>query len=365
MRTLAIIHRWTGGLIGLLLALLGATGTILAFKDWWVSAPGAGDIRPQTLAEVERVATAVFAGEPGRPDYIIFASDSFGLHRTAAGDAGAYLDATGRTVASWNSVWDRPELWLFDLHHYLLAGDPGKIVAGTAGLVGLGFIVTGIILWWRTRRTFEWRLWPRRMTRPSVVRHHRDLGLVASPLLFVTCLTGAMMALKPVGDLVVAPLSSPAEREAALAPPQIEPSRGPAANLDWARMLGDAKARFPNAAFRILAVPSKAGAPITLRMKQPGEWLPNGRTMLWFDPADGRLLRTVDALALPAGAQAFNMVYPLHSGKVGGLAWTIAIALAGLALTLLGTLATWSFWFGSRSRPARIVQPAVALVPAE
>lgn len=365
MRTLALIHRWTGGLIGLLLALLGATGTILAFKDWWVSAPGAGDTRRQTLAEVERVASSLFVEGTARPDYIIFASDSFGLHRTAAGDAGAYLDSAGRTVASWTSVWDRPELWLFDLHHYLLVGDPGKIVAGIAGLVGLGFIVTGIVLWWRTRRTFELRPWPRRMTRPSVVRHHRDLGLVASPLLFLTCLTGAMMALKPVGDLVVAPLSSPAEREAALAPPEVAPSRGPARNLDWGRMLGVAKARYPDAAFRILAVPAKAGAPITLRMKQPGEWLPNGRTMLWFDPVDGRLLRTVDALALPAGAQAFNMVYPLHSGKVGGLAWTIAIALAGVALTLLGTLATWSFWFGGRRRPVPAAPSAPALAPAE
>jgi uncharacterized iron-regulated membrane protein len=43
MKTLSILHRWSGGLVGLLLALLGLTGTILVWEGEWIGVPGAGD----------------------------------------------------------------------------------------------------------------------------------------------------------------------------------------------------------------------------------------------------------------------------------------------------------------------------------
>jgi uncharacterized iron-regulated membrane protein len=36
--------------------------------------------------------------------------------------------------------------------------------------------------------------------------------------------------------------------------------------------------------------------------------------------------------------------YPVHAGKVGGLVWRLLLTASGLALVLLGALATWSFW---------------------
>src|SRR3546814_19586551 len=63
-------------------------------------------------------------------------------------------------------------------------------------------------------------------------------------------------------------------------------------------MLAEAHRRFPTAEFRILSLPRRAGDPISLRMRQPAEWLPNGRTTLWFDAATGRLLGARDALAM-------------------------------------------------------------------
>ena len=32
----ALIHRWTGAFIGLLLAVLGLSGTLLLYKDAWL-----------------------------------------------------------------------------------------------------------------------------------------------------------------------------------------------------------------------------------------------------------------------------------------------------------------------------------------
>ncbi len=87
-----------------------------------------------------------------------------------------------------------------------------------------------------------------------------------------------------------------------------------------------------------------------MRMKRADEWLPNGRTLLLFDPADGKLLAARDALTMPANAQVFNKAYPLHAAKVGGVLWRLAITITGLAMMLLGSLALWSFWF-KRPKP--------------
>lgn len=360
MKLLDFIHRWTGGIIGLLLAVLGLSGAILAHKDMWVSAPGAGDIRPQTLETSTRLVEKLMADPATRPDYVLMASDNFGLHRLSyGGDKGAYANHAGEIVARWDSVWDRPELWLFDLHHHLFAGDTGELVAAIAGLIGLGFVITGAILWWRLRRTFKFRLWPKRMSRPAIVHQHRDLGIVFAPLLFLSCLTGAMMVLKPVAGLVLSPWSSPAEMLAASRPPKVK-GGALAAKPDWRGMMAEAHRHFPDAEFRMVGGPRKPGDLVGMRMKQSGEWLPNGRSMVWFKPETGKLVEARDAFTQPAGYQLFNKVYPLHAGKVGGLAWRIMITLSGLALTVLGSFAVWSFWFRRNQGKVKRLKPAIA-----
>lgn len=353
MKALDLLHRWAGGILGLVLAMMGLTGTLLVHKDAWVWAPGAGDALVRDAGPVANAVGTIFA-DPTRPESIIFASDSFGLHRlrTAKG-AGAYADQAGSIVAQWDSIWGRPELWLFDLHHYLLAGDVGETFLGIVALVGLFFVISGFILWWKLRRTFQFKLWPARMSRPAIIRHHRDIGVVLAPLLFLSCLTGAMLTLRPVADFVLSPLGSAREWRAVTAAPKVT-GGALAGTPDWHAMLSAARERFPDADFRVLSLPRKAGDLITLRLKQPAEWLPNGRTLVWFDPADGRVVEMRDALSMPAGQQAFMKVYPLHAAKVGGLAYRLLMTLSGLGMALLGTLAVWSFWF---KRPRKVAAP--------
>jgi uncharacterized iron-regulated membrane protein len=360
MKLLDTLHRWTGGLIGLLLALLGLSGTILLHENSWIGLPHTGDPLRGDLPTIT-AATERLMAMPGAQG-IIYADPRFGLHQLRFGkEGGAYADQSGAIVARWASQWERPELWLFDFHHHLFAGDTGEQVIGVAGLCGLFFVISGVILWWRTRRTFQVRLWPKRMSRPAIVMHHRDLGVVAAPLLLLSVVTGTMLIFQPFAMAVVAPFGPVAETVKAFEPPKYK--GGPLADdPDYTAMLTEARRRFPTAEFRILSLPREAGAPIMLRMKQPEEWLPNGRTTLWFDAATGKLLGARDALRLPAGAKAFNIAYPLHSAKVGGLPWRLVMTVSGLAMTMLGSFAVWTFWFRRpkpAKRPARKAAPAV------
>lgn len=351
MGTLRLLHRWAGGLVGLVLALLGLSGALLAHEDLYLrlTTPHAADAQVTDPARIAATAGALFAASD-RPRSIVLATDELGLHKLNYGDgAGAYASQGGEMVARWSSTWARPELWLFDFHHHLFFGDAGEMVAGIIALAGLLFVITGVILWWPARRLFALRLWPENLSRKAVVRQHRDLGFVLAPVLFVSLLTGAMMTLDKVEEAILSPFTPPAVLKAAAEPPKAK--GGPLSpDFDWTAAIGVAKARFPDAELRSLALPAKPGALVTLRLRQPAEWLPNGRTMLWFDPADGRLVEVRDPLAQPVGVRLALSEYPIHAGKVGGLAYRLVITASGLALFTLGSFAVWTFWANPKAQ---------------
>lgn len=308
--------------------------------------------RPRN-AQIATMLSQTFAAEE-RPRSIVLATDSFGLDVWSyGGGSGAYADQAGTIITRWTSMWERPEIWLFDLHRHLLAGSTGEMLVGILGLIGIGFVVSGTLLWWRTRRTFEFRLWPKRLSIPAILRHHRDLGIIAAPLLLILFVTGAMMALPPVESLLLRPFASPAELAAARQNPQaIWPPL--ADRLDWHRIMETTRQRFPEAEIRVVTLPSSAGAPITVRVRQPGEYLPKGSTRLWFNPANGDRIGERDVRDLTFGTRLITLEYPLHAGKIGTLAWRIALTLAGLALTMLGALTFLTFWRNElRPKPAK------------
>lgn len=356
MKLVDLLHRWTGGLIGLLLAVLGLSGAVLVHRDAWIFLPHAGDAPLRDTQIIANVTQRIMADPVSRPQSITYASDSFGLLRVSEAEGGgAYFDQAGNVIAHWDSQWERPELWLFDLHHHLLSGDAGETVAGLAAVAGLFFVITGLILWWRTRKTFTFQLLPKRMSRSAIVRHHRDLGVVMAPLLLLSLLTGAILIFRPMAGLILGP-SAPAQIERALKGP--EPRKTGLANrLDWAGMIEEGRARFPDADIRSLSLPRGGNGLITLRMKRPNEWLPNGRTTLWFAADTGKLLTARDANDLSNVVATYNMLYPLHAAKVGGLGYRIVMTVSGLALGLLGTLTLWTFWFRRTPRPRRRMLP--------
>jgi uncharacterized iron-regulated membrane protein len=347
------IHRWTGGFIGLLLATLGLTGTLLIYKDAWLRAtvPHAAEPLVKDAALVTAAVERLTSDPSSRPDSIIFPDDGLGLFKLSyAGDAGAYADQSGAIVMRWTSQWERPEIWLFDLHHHFFMGDTGTVVGGILAIIGMAFVVTGFLLWWRTRKSFAFRLLPARLTRLQIVRHHRDLGAVVAPLLIVSFLTATVLALRPVAEVLLAPFSSGPTITQSLAGPNVK--GGPLAeNFDWAATLETVRAKFPDARLRSISIPTGRGQLIRVRVRQPVEWLPNGRTIFWFDPADGRMVDLRDATALPLATRIYNLAYPVHAAKVGGIVYTAVMTLSGFTLTLLGTLAVFGFWsFRARQR---------------
>lgn len=360
MPLLATLHRWTGGIVGLLLAVIGLSGTALVWEESWIGLPGADDPLRSDPAAIGRAVAAALAEDPAL-SRITFASEQIGLHQAIYADGGgAYLTQAGAVADRWDSMWGRPELWLFDLHHYLFLGESGKYITGTLGLLLLGFAVSGVVLWWRTRKTFKFRLWPARMTKSAIVRQHRDLGILAAPLLILSATTGSFMVFPALSDALLQPWSG--EAPPAPTPPKL--SEPAAALTDWGAIMANAQAAFPAALPRRLMLPTEPGAPLTLRMKQAFEWTPNGRTYVYLDPGTAQVVGTHDPAAAPGVSKATEKYYPVHAGKVGGTVWRIVLTFSGLSLVLLGTFATWSFWFGAGGKPRMRAAPLPAAQPA-
>jgi uncharacterized iron-regulated membrane protein len=340
MRLISAIHRWTGGFIGLLLALIGLTGTILLWEGEWVSLPGAHDPVVENVAAVGAITERAAAA--GGLQRITFAGDETALHLLVYADgSGAYVRQDGIVVDRFASQWERPELWVFDLHHRLFSGRTGETVAGIAGFFGLGFVITGVLLWLRSRSRFEPRLLPKRMTPGAIIKHHRDLGIVAAPLLLLSMTTGVLMDFPKAAEAILSPGPPPMRLM-----PDAPVAEGPV----LASALEQSKRLFPNALLRRISLPAKPGAPVTVRMKQPFEWTPNGRTQLSFDSRTGRLLSVSDPANGSTAASLIEKFYPVHTAKVGGIAMKLVMSLSGLSLAMLGSFAVYAFWFRKAKR---------------
>lgn len=121
------------------------------------------------------------------------------------------------------------------------------------------------------------------------------------------------------------------------------------------RWWGPARAEtwIPEAIPRMVVRPAAPGKPATIRLKQPGEWHPNGRTTVTIDPATSRAVATSDANALPTGVRAYNAFYPLHASSVGGWLYSAVTALSGVAMAALGVVGAWAFLGKPRRRSPR------------
>lgn len=77
---------------------------------------------------------------------------------------------------------------------------------------------------------------------------------------------------------------------------------------------------------------------------------------MWLHPRTGEVLGVHRWNELDPGARAVAVIYPLHTGTLGGLALEIVIAVAGLVLAMLGVTGVWLWWRRRQVRLASAVR---------
>jgi len=340
----AKLHALAGIVCSLAAVLLGASGTLLVFKERYVRATllearAAADLSPEALGRVAEIVQVRFGADQIRA--LTFASASLGVHRAFLADGGgAYLASDGRVVARWSKN-ARLEDWIFDLHRHLLAGETGKRIVGVVGLALLALVITGVAAFWPARRALRRGVGVRvrTATRGELVRAHRNLGVIVAIPIALQALTGAGLAWPDAARRWISDSKD-------TSPPSAAPIRAPAAprsgGIDWRRAIARAAARAPGAELRGATWPSAERA-AAIRLRQPGEWHPNGRTLATLDPSSGEIVSFTDATRLGGGDRLLNALYPVHAARVGRPLLELAALGAGAGLIALGLSGALAF----------------------
>jgi uncharacterized iron-regulated membrane protein len=224
------------------------------------------------------------------------------------------------------------------LHQSLLTDeDGGRWIVGTSGVLLLSNLMLGIIAAWP--RAGQWK----RALKPStsgsriatLYSWHRAAGLWAAIPALCLVTAGVLMAFDETTErLLHAPPVEPA------AQPSGAPQR-----IGMAQAAESALARYPGAAVSGIRFPSSENAMWRITLKQRGELQrAYGKTLVFVSAMDGHIIANFNALRAPRSRRFINVLFPFHTGEMGGTLGRLAVFSIGvwlIAMIALG-IALWS-----------------------
>lgn len=157
------------------------------------------------------------------------------------------------------------------------------------------------------------------------------------------------MAWRPLGGFVTT-LSGVRPAPAPVLPRTSRPPR-PLLPLDTQDAL--AHTQFPCGAVSLVQLPEKPGAPLRVRLKLPDDPHPNGLSSVWIDQFTGEVIAARRWDALDPTARAAAVLYPLHTGELGGPLMEGVLAAAGSALGAITLTGIWQWWRRRKVRALR------------
>ncbi|TDV35893.1 putative iron-regulated membrane protein [Paraburkholderia caballeronis] len=360
-----VAHRWFALSFGRVLALMGVTGALLM-----IAAPLDHHLHPELFSVVapdDRATVSLesvrqrLAGEFGPRAALSFHPLRFpqqSLEATVRGkwSGAVYVDPyTGRELGR-RAQTDGFFNLLFRLHSSLLLDQAGKPLLACVALVYLLLLVSGLVLWWPRAGSAAWRIELRRGRTRALYDLHRVGGASLGLVIALSVATGAYMAWRPLAGWVTAAMTAASGAHPARAPslPARPSPSQPMLAVD--ALVARARAAFPDGQVNIVQMPAKADAPLRVRMRLPDDPHPNGLTSVWIDPYSGAVLAAQRWDRLDPGARAVSVIYPLHTGALGGPLLMVVLAVGGLASGGLSATGLWQWWRRRKLRRARVVQ---------
>jgi uncharacterized iron-regulated membrane protein len=360
------LHTWGGLTVGLLLVLVGISGSALVFRAdierWqareWARVEPAGEPLPLTRVAAigaaripaKEVVRVVLPQAPGDAVEVILQKRRARNLKDAQLE-GVFVDPYRGTVLGVRSRSSGWVWWMQDFHYALFGGETGLKLNGIGAAVLLGLAITGPILWWPgwARRRLAFRVRPQ----PPAARW-RDLhavsGAVACAALALISVTALYYAYRSTATAVVALASG----SGGVAAPRIDapPERSPAtsgATLD--AIVAAARAALPDARLDELRPSRSPAMAASVAFRLPGDFV-FGRHRVYVDPRDARIVRIDRHESLPAGARLLANMGPWHFGSFGGRLTQWLWFVAGLLPAFLFGTGLWLWLRRRRLRAA-------------
>ncbi len=105
--------------------------------------------------------------------------------------------------------------------------------------------------------------------------------------------------------------------------------------------MSQARIIYPEDQLTRIVMPAGPQGAVAVRMRLPGEIHPLGRTFVFFDQYEGKLLRNDNIFEANSAARIYSWLYPLHTGFYAGTATRLLNSFLGLSLALLALSGCW------------------------
>ena len=328
-------HRIGGVAAGLLLLILGVSGSVMAFSGeidcllhprlFKVVPEG----QPLSLSQLASSAASVLhAGESidtCLPSTRADVSDSFIVRAHHRIPRQIFVDQyTGRVLGSLSAV--RFTSIMKTLHS--IAG-----VLGCSSIILVFMVLSGLYLWW-----------PRKQIKIGLSGDvqrlsfdlHNSIGLFASLFLFLFAVTGIYMVFGPPAYAI----TSQAATQPAFSTPQVGLKP---VSLDLVATA--AKDTLPGATVLWIVIPRRPTEAYFVKMRFPEDRSDNGSSAVWIGEFSGKVLTVANSRTVPLGNKIKTISRAIHTGAVfgdRGRAFAAFMSLILVLQTLTGLLLWWN-----------------------
>jgi len=345
MRKLVLqAHLWLGVAAGLFLAVLGLTGSVMAFEGdidhWlhpgrWYAAGGTPLAESALIAAVEEKAAPARAGAVEIPRQANLAQ-RMGLSDGTSVTVNPY---TGEILSRLRRP-TRTDRILGDIHqiHLRLATNgragwapAGKAVVSYAGLVLCLLAPTGLVLWLRTKRaSVKWQeaSWFRRC-----FDLHLTIGIWAGFFLFVAGFTGILIGFESGEKAIYGLTHSQPPRFGRRA--QSAPAPAGARPIGVDRAIEIARGALPAGAVDTILLPGNPRGVYDVVVRVPEETSGSPHSDAVIDQYTGEVIQLRNFLTDSQGYRWIRFNRSIHTGDAGGLAGHIVMSLSSLLLAAM------------------------------
>lgn len=359
-RLLFQAHWLVGISAGILLAMMGITGSIMAFQDpilealnedaRKVEAKGERLPMPTILqhaeAEAQRLGARVRTltvpqNEDGAARVLMLSGPS---------EIVRYMDPY---TGEWQAGGARGEKFfelVEEVHRGLitdrLGGEyVGRRILDAAAVLLIGLVATGLYLRW-PRRTTNWRAWfvvdTRLRGRGFLYSLHAVVGTYVLPLLLLSALTGLYFAYHWYGDILerMAGVPPVAEEQMAgkpLVTPDIDQVWGTFTQATAGEQVGQVSVRLPK----------EAEEPLRIQYLDVDAPHMTAFNTIKIDPTDSQLLSHERYADKGTGARLLSSMLVIHKGSYFGVVGSLLMMVSSLSLSLF-VITGWMMYLDRR-----------------
>ena len=368
-KTLLVFHRWTGISAGLIIVLVGVTGSILVFEDELDVALNpdlySAEIKGDRLPLDEIVSQTVQPHPGWQPAFVSRMDDAPGrtltvtLRDADSNERQVFVDPFTAEIVGERSSLSSMAL-IRRLHGDLTLGAVGENALGLLSILLMVMFTVGLALWWPRKArvpealSVKWDGGSNRVIRDL----HNTGGVYMFVFLFLSAVTVPPIVWKLTAPQVGPPAATTAPQvgpPAATAAPRSAPANagppmpaqagGPPPSIPWQDAADAALEAVPDSWLGFILRPAGPQPFYLIRVFPAGENAVARQSTVFVNRYTGEIIR-ISAPAAPTWMSLLSADFAasLHSGAVAGLPGRLVMFVAGLffpALFATGFLLWW------------------------